>query len=80
MFLIFKYLLKILSISFTCPYHLVKYLNKVGIQSSFINSLKNRKKGRECERGKEEKLGEIKIGRKERRERGMDGAKKEKKE
>ena len=46
----------------------------------FINSLKNRKKGRECERGKEERLGEIKIGRKERRERGMDGAKKEKKE
>ena len=80
MFLIFKYFLKVLSISFTCLYHLVKYLNEAGIQSSFTNSLENRKKGRERERGKEERLGEIKIGRKERREQGIDGAKKEKKE
>ena len=55
-------------------------MNEAGIQSSFTNSLENRKKGRERERGKEERLGEIKIGRKERRERGIDGAKKEKKE
>lgn len=52
MLLIFKYLLKILSISFTCPYHLVKHLNKVGIQSSFINSLKNKRKEENVREGK----------------------------
>ena len=78
MFLIFKHLFKVVSITFTCPHHVVKCLNMVGVQSSFTHSLKNKKKGRERE-GEGRKT-RKKEERKEGREGGREGWSKEGKE